>query len=113
MRSAIAMSRQTVESPSDGKKISPRESEDLQELSAGSDDSEELPDPTAGNYRRPRSAVKKPRQRKSATSGNFAERLTAREKGTSVRSRTLAADERALRPRRRAGPGATRVRAAA
>src|SRR3954470_13323311 len=28
------------------KKISPRESEDLQELSAGSDDSEELPDPT-------------------------------------------------------------------
>jgi hypothetical protein len=30
------------------KKISPRESEDLRELSAGSDDSEELPDPTGG-----------------------------------------------------------------
>jgi hypothetical protein len=47
------MSRPTVESASDGKKISPRESEDLQELSAGSDDSEELPDPTAGTYDAP------------------------------------------------------------
>src|SRR5207302_2379393 len=33
-----------------GKKISSRESEDLQELSAGSDDSEELPDPTRGTH---------------------------------------------------------------
>jgi hypothetical protein len=48
MRSAIATSRSTVENRPDGKKISPRESEDLRELSAGSDDSEELPDPTGG-----------------------------------------------------------------
>jgi len=41
------MGRRTLEIPSDGKKISPRESEDLRELSAGSDDSEELPDPTS------------------------------------------------------------------
>jgi len=45
------MDRQTLESASDGiqaaQKISSRESEDLRELSAGSDDSEELPDPTS------------------------------------------------------------------
>jgi hypothetical protein len=44
------MGRRTLESAPDGirstKKISPRESEDLRELSAGSDDSEELSDPT-------------------------------------------------------------------
>jgi hypothetical protein len=33
----------------DQKKISPRESEDLRELSAGSNDSEELLDPTRGS----------------------------------------------------------------
>jgi hypothetical protein len=40
------MGRRTLEQGSDGKKISPRESEDLRELSAGSNDSEELLDPT-------------------------------------------------------------------
>jgi len=58
------MGRRTVERPSDGmrsaKKISSCESEDLQELSAGSDDSEELPDPTAGTYSRSEKDVKRP-----------------------------------------------------
>jgi hypothetical protein len=42
------MDRRTLEKSSDGTKISPDESEDLPGLSAGSSDSEELPDPTRG-----------------------------------------------------------------
>jgi hypothetical protein len=38
-----------VDHNSAGQKISSRESEDLQELSAGSSESEDLPDPTDGN----------------------------------------------------------------
>ena len=52
------MSRLTVETGSDGKKISPAESEDPSGLSAGSDDSEELPDPTRRNVSAAREAVK-------------------------------------------------------
>ena len=64
------MGRRTLEMPSDGvgspKKISPRESEDLRELSAGSSESEDLPDPTSGNLSTPAKAVKRRFQRKGA-----------------------------------------------
>ena len=39
------------------KKISSAKSEDLPELSAGSDESEDLPDPTRARYSRPTGAV--------------------------------------------------------
>src|SRR5207249_3734974 len=56
------------------KKISPGESEDLPELIAGSDDSEELPDPTGRTYSGASRTVKRQPQasdRKCARSGNF------------------------------------------
>jgi hypothetical protein len=82
------MGRRTIETGSDGrKKISPRESEDLQELSAGSDDSEELPDPTGGTYSRARKTVKIARaemlQRAHFSVNN---RITARKPQGNVRS---------------------------
>jgi hypothetical protein len=42
------MDRRTLKSGSDGTKISPDNSEEPPGLSAGSSDSEELPDPTGG-----------------------------------------------------------------
>jgi len=82
------MGRRTIERPSDGKKISSRESEDLQELSAGSDDSEELPDPTAATYRRPAKPVKSACLQGSA---NCTLLSHAAGGGTSVRPRRMAA----------------------
>jgi hypothetical protein len=43
------MDRQTLRIRSDGTKISPDNSEEPPGLSAGSSDSEELPDPTGGS----------------------------------------------------------------
>jgi hypothetical protein len=44
------MDPRTLERASDGTKISPDNSEEPPGLSAGSSDSEELPDPTGGRY---------------------------------------------------------------
>src|SRR3954451_385222 len=110
MRKSAALGQTTVETPSDGAqtKISPGESEDLPGLSAGSSDSEELPDPTCGSYPGLTPAVN------SLCGGNDA--ICARKHhgvafgpGTSVRPRTLSRDGRGLRPRWLACAGAARV----
>jgi O-acetyl-ADP-ribose deacetylase len=75
MRNKAAMGQGTIRTASDGngspQKISPRESEDLRELSAASDESEDLPDATRGTYPRLRFVVKARVGRKGANCVDF------------------------------------------
>ena len=76
------------------KKISPGESEDLPELSAGSSESEDLPDPTRGKLSGGLGAVNGRRGEKARNERLFtsaANYVGGRGRGTSVRSRRLAA----------------------
>ena len=121
---ASAMDRRTLKTGSDGSggrasKISPDNSEEPPGLSAGSSDSEELPDPTERKVAGRERAGQVARQPKSRNVRSFLPRreVRLRPRGSrrlgNIRSIAYAgAGDGRLRPRRRARARAPRVRAA-